>query len=712
MSVLLPEPKHVVETDGHTEPFESLDLDLTADGALREDEMREIARLRMWNCPGLLADPGDAGALRVEVVPAGDVEVEVDEPELFRTQGYVLDIRADRVVIEYGGRQGYVNAVTSLKNLVLAARLRTGARPERLACTRIVDYPAIPVRAVSPTFSWYAGYGRIGFDMQLWGYTEWEKYLQQCLDQKINQLNLVMYGFWPFEFDEYPETVFKNIPVDIWNAENERWLKIAYSHPNIEENFLADFIELAHTFGVKVFAYVGLNSYNGGWTIAHPEKRMTPPPEAGFLNDFDSMCLSDTENVDYLLASMRKIAGLGFDGFSLEESEEGFWFCECPACTSRWHANADSPGEAKHAANMWLLNQVYHAVRQVREDLVIGIRAFRQPPLIKDPQWLEETVASIPDDVVLFWAPALYVPESEFTKWVGAFGKDRIWGRDSEANSITSTMGRLYRVFESNIVRYEDEPNEMSIERDIEQHIGSVAHGVHGINGFMFEWYGLFMHQFAHGNYGWGSTMPQEDFFELACSLTFGPELGARVLHVLRSILTIHQSQIALYTTPFPFQSNVIDERDRPQIQQAIADHPQLLAEIRAVHEELQRDAALRPYLPHFARIENAHRRNRVIYDLVLTALDYEKEQDSGRKAVLLDELARHNERDFAIAKEMFFDLNPVSWTGVRSCMMPYHELNRLIHNIRHPEAPDDDVIVSGIEALGWLWLQQDEVEG
>ena len=29
---------------------------------------------------------------------------------------------------------------------------------------------------------------------------------------------MVMYGYWPFEFDEYPETVFRNVPVKIWNA--------------------------------------------------------------------------------------------------------------------------------------------------------------------------------------------------------------------------------------------------------------------------------------------------------------------------------------------------------------------------------------------------------------------------------------------------------------------------------------------------------------
>jgi len=95
-------------------------------------------------------------------------------------------------------------------------------------------------------------------------------------------------------------------------------------------------------------------------------------------------------------------------------------------------------------------------------------------------------------------------------------------------------------MFESNIIRYEDESNVQVIERDIEQHITSAEEGVSGINGFMFEWYGLFMFQWAHGNYGWGSRMDKETFFRRSCEANFGKELGQRVLLVLKSILTIH----------------------------------------------------------------------------------------------------------------------------------------------------------------------------
>ena len=94
----------------------------------------------------------------------------------------------------------------------------------------------------------------------MWGYDEWVEFINICVDNKINQMNMVMYGYWPFEMEEYPETVFRNVPVKIWNHENRRWLTIRFSHPNIEENFLQDLIEYAHKLEVKIFAYVGLNS--------------------------------------------------------------------------------------------------------------------------------------------------------------------------------------------------------------------------------------------------------------------------------------------------------------------------------------------------------------------------------------------------------------------------------------------------------------------
>ena len=692
---LLPEPKVVHEDGNKTKKFKNLWL--KSEQGISE-ELIALSRERFWNYQEVKINETEENILEVMLVDSLD-NIDSNQKELFQEQGYDINISKENVILRYENRVGFLNGVTTLKQL-----LEKSKDSFVLPICHITDWPSLEVRAIAQTFSWYAGYGRFGFDSQLWGFEEWKQYLNICLDNKINQFNLVMYGYWPFEMKKYPETVFRNVPIKIWNAENRRWLTVRYTHPNLEEPFLQKFIELSHRYGVKIFAYVGLNSYNGGFTIKHPEARMKPPKDSNFRNDFDSLCLSYPGNVEYIVESMKEIAKLGFDGYTLEESEEGFWFCECDDCKKRWHAISNSPGEAKHKANMWLLKKIYDEVRNINKDAVIGIRAFRQPPLEKDPVFLKECVDSMPEDIMLFWAPGLYVPESEFEKWCDAFGRDRIWARDTESNSITSTMGRLYRTFKSNVIRYEDETNEQVIETDIRQHRGSVKMGVHGINGFMFEWYGLFMHLFAHGNYGWGSQMDNEEFYHLACKQNFG-DLGETVLYVMKNMVTIHESQIPLYTTPFPFQKNKIQQGDIPNILKAKQNHENILSKIKMLQKEAYLNEKLRPWLPHFDKLENAERRNAVIYDMVLAALAYEKEADEEKKEKLLDEILYYNEQDFDIVKEMFFDINPVTETGVGSCMFPYHELKRIIHNMRHPENKDEDVISSGVEAFGWLWL-------
>lgn len=698
---LLPEPKRLEETGGVTRGFERIGLQMKG---VQDSQAKlvELAGLRFWNYKEIVFY-GGGGQGKNEIgitVIKGLEEIESENRELFLNQGYDLEIKENGVILRYQCTAGFLNGITSVKQMLSPSEEGGYCLP----LCHITDYPSVAVRAVAPTFSWYAGYGRIGFDSQLWGYGEWAEYLNICLDNKINQLNLVMYGYWPFDIPDYPETSFRDVPLKIWNAENRKWLTIHYTHPNLEDPFMDKFIRLAHKLEVRIFAYVGLNSYNGAFTIKHPQARMKPPKSGSFLNDFDSLCMSYPGNVPYILESMRRIARLGFDGYTLEESEEGFWFCECEECKKRWHSISKTPVEAKHKANMWLLKMIYNAVREINPSAVVGIRAFRQPPLEKNVSFLRECADNMPKDIMLFWAPGLYVPETEFAKWCDAFGKDRIWGRDTEANSITSTMGRLCRTFKSNMIRYEDEANEQVIETDIRQHKGSIKMGVHGINGFMFEWFGLFLHLFAHGNYGWGSVMPEEEFYHRACALNFG-EVGEEVLYVMKNMVTIHESQIPLYTTPFPFQKNKMTREDIPAIMAAKDNHNNLMVKIDHLKKEAYDNQKLRPWLPHFDKLYNAECRNAVIYDLVLAALAYEDEVNPVKKDKILDDVLYYNEKDFDIAKEMFFDVNPVNETGVGSCMFPYHEIKRLVHNIRYPEAPDEKVICSGVEALGWLWL-------
>ena len=60
---------------------------------------------------------------------------------------------------------------------------------------------------------------------------------------------------------------------------------------------------------------------------------------------------------------------------------------------------------------------------------------------------------------------------------------------------------------------------------------------------------------------------------------------------------------------------------------------------ISVSYTHLYLNEKLRPWLPHFDKLENAERRNAVIYDMVLAALAYEKEDDEEKKEKLLDEI-------------------------------------------------------------------------
>lgn len=219
---LFPEPKVARELEGRTRPFGGLAIDFGDLPEAEKADLLDIARMRFWNRRDLRISADAAGApesdsLRLTSVP--DLSgIEAENRDLFIKQGYYLKIEGGRILLKYQGKSGFIYAITTLKQLLVRQEGKF-----ILPRCEITDWPSVEHRAVAPTFSWYAGYGRLGFDMQLWGRDAWVEYLNTCIDSKINQMNMVMYGYWPFEFEEYPETVFRDVPVKIWNKENRRW---------------------------------------------------------------------------------------------------------------------------------------------------------------------------------------------------------------------------------------------------------------------------------------------------------------------------------------------------------------------------------------------------------------------------------------------------------------------------------------------------------
>lgn len=698
---LIPEVKSIQEGAGGVREFSALRFELPA------PRYEPVVRAKLWDLPALGCSFGGAGSesgtLQV-LVRQGLDGVRVSgglSQERLRAAGYSLELEGGACRIRFSTEESLVNALSTLKQLFT----REGGRV-RAGEVTIHDYPSVEVRSLSTTFAWYAGYGRIGFDSQLWGFEEWKQFLNIASDYKLNQLNMCMYGYWPFQFPEHPDTCLSNIPMKVWNPESRNWVQILYTHPNLVKEFLPELIQFAHTLCIRIFAYVGLNSYNGGFSNLHRDKRMKLPPGSRYVNDFDSLCLSDPENVEYLKKAMRRIVRLGLDGIVFEESEEAFWFCQCEACRKEYGEKTRSPAEAKHEANYRLLRTLHQVIKEERPSCEVGLRAWREPPLEKTVEYLRHCRDSIPKDVCLYWAPGLYVPESEFAKWVKVFGRERICARDTESNAWSSTQGRLIRIFKSNVLRVAEEGGEQFIEKDIEQHRGSVKRRVRGVNGYLFEWYGYFLHLLAHANYGWGSRMPEKRFYQRAVQRFCGEQEARNILYVLKNLLTIHESQIKLFPADFPFLKNNVSQADVPAIQAAQKKWPLLDDKLKRIIAFCEAHPEYALHAAHFRKIRNAHQRNRHIYELCLAAVKYDNEKDERRRRELLEEIERHNEADFELVRSMFFDVLPVDRTGVKSCMYPYHELKRVLDNkLGRNSPPDEQMIFLGVEALGWLWI-------
>ena len=685
--MLIPEPKRVRLSGGHTPVFRGLSI---AGGEALEP--RDMLRRKLWDRPEL--DSGQGFPIRVlppEPTPSGADEA------LFREQGYRLTVEAGQVLLRCAAREALGYGLATLKQLLEAA---DGGW--RLPLGDILDWPSIGRRSLSNCLTWYSGYGRIGFDMQLFGYAEWSEFLNTCADLKLNQLNLCIYGYWPFPMPQYPESEFRDVRVRLYNPEVGGPLETTFTHPNLADEFLSRLLDDAHRLGMKLYAYMGLNSYSGGYPCVRRDKRMVLPAGSPYINDFDRLCFSKPENRQYLKDCIRRVVQLGFDGIDFEESEEASWFCDCPDCRRTYLAGGATPSDAMFQASFTLFREVYDLVKAENPDCVVGLRAFRQEPLIKSPEEMEKIRAAVPEDVVFFWSPGLYVPDSEFHKWIDTFGKHRIVGRDTESNGISACFGRLIRTFRSNGLRCASEPLQQYIEEDIRQHREAARLGVAGSNGFLFEWYGFFLHLMVHANYPWGGEMDPDAFCAACCDHLYGAD-GPTVLRVLRQMLTIHESQLNLFPQYLPFAAHKVTAEDLPRIQEAQTQVGGMVADLQALLDKLERAGADRPRRAHIRKLLLACRRNAVLYEMARLDLALLEERDPARRRPLLLELDRYNDEDFRLVRENFFDVYPMETTGIRSCMIPCHELRRVIHNELEPEAADDEMIYLGVEALGWL---------
>lgn len=670
----------------------------------------------------ILAELMESGITKAELLTEGDsfdisfaLEEGLTEEEHGKLnscpvpdQSYVLFVEPAGIRLASLTAAGGLYGLTTLMQIIS----KNGGR-RKIPCLQMLDGPDVEKRVISPTLTWYAGFARAGFGMQLWNGEQWKTFIDWCFRHKVNALNVVMYGFWPFEFPDYPETVLRDLPVQTWCKETGDWMEVSFTHPNLLQPFLPEVIEYANRRGIDVYAYVGLNSYSGGYAVRHPEMRTVLSEQlrkAGHVNNYDALCSSRAEVREYLIASVKQIEQLGFNGLVFEESEEVQWFCQCASCQDTYgHL---PPNEAKHQVSVDLLEEY---VKVLNPDTLIGVRWLREPPIVKDEETLKKWAALLPDRVKLFWAPGLEDDDREFIKWVNIFGRDRIYSRNCEGSGFAASLGRIPYLIPDTF------PEELSnyafqhLRNDIAQFQGAVNAGCKGINGYGFEWYGHELYFLAAAQYGWNSgRLDQDEFLSVSSCHLFGMEHGPAYERIIRTIPCIHETQICAELPSFPFMPNkYIGPGGRLYLEKCLDSAANVMGMLEAILKNpgltrLQQECASATYL--------MAKRMKAIAEAGIAFNHYlEARENMPENPELLRHFARKAlaaaEEDYRIIKENYFDSKEHTWTGVAIgeyyIPMVINEYRKQFERDLGEEfSPKEGAAyIVGGESLPWEWL-------
>ncbi len=145
MLKLLPEPKRAVENRGYTTSFRNIGIGLEALPSPEKQEYLEIARMRFWNRKelGIVPEGGSEGCIEATIIPSL-ANIEADGGDLFLKQGYYLNVDRDAIVLKYQNKAGFINAITTLKQL-----LKKNGDGFALPLCEITDWPTVEHRAVA-----------------------------------------------------------------------------------------------------------------------------------------------------------------------------------------------------------------------------------------------------------------------------------------------------------------------------------------------------------------------------------------------------------------------------------------------------------------------------------------------------------------------------------------------------------------------------------
>ena len=187
-------------------------------------------------------------------------EAEFLASEKSSPEASILRITPRDIVAVGRGKWGMLWAIQTINQVILESR-RLGQ--SSIPCLRIKDWPDMRWRCLAPTLTWYSGWNRLeGYDLCNWSEGEWKWLADWSMLHKCNGWAVCMYGYWPFRLPGYEK---ETLNLDSWrfNPRTKQKELRRFTHRNIAQEFYPEVIRYANERGIKVYAYIGKNSFNG-----------------------------------------------------------------------------------------------------------------------------------------------------------------------------------------------------------------------------------------------------------------------------------------------------------------------------------------------------------------------------------------------------------------------------------------------------------------
>lgn len=446
----------------------------------------------------------------------------------------VLRIEPSGITVVGVGRWGMLYGTQTVNQLLAAG--------PNLPCLAARDWPDLRWRCLSPQMTWYSGYNRLeGYDCGNWTLDEWKWLADWSLLHKFNGWALCMYGNWPFTLPGYEETTL-DVPSLRWNPITGLKEPYRFVHRNIRKEFLPDLIRYANERGIRVYAYIGKNSFNGTYGLKHPDA------DAGGAAELIPFHPGVGEYWD---AVIRRITELGFNGYVFEDPEalhvpnrnEQCWrtFWEPWAAQygfrSAAETDANKPPLGVHVEYYtWLFRTFDGLLRRHAREMgkpepeVYLISHVLLSRIVSESRTQEERdrwfalIDRKHDRKVPF-----VILEADESKYVSFLGRDRVASLGGRGGSCTNAMRRIASI-NNNWVRG-GMGGDLAYERQCQRRIFEA--GGFGAMAYVFEWTNTEPFGYVGAQYLWRSAgIPgidndgQTGLLYRACRLHYGDRAG------------------------------------------------------------------------------------------------------------------------------------------------------------------------------------------